>query len=73
MRPRLQRIAKLEARHEASEEVNLRLMRRITSDMDEPLKSFLNGVWRDVWIEAYLTFVTRDQKAGKPCRSRLIS
>jgi uncharacterized membrane protein YgcG len=48
-------IAQLEARHEAAEEVKLRLMRRITSDMDEPLKNFLNGVWHDVWIERYLT------------------
>lgn len=47
-------ISRLEARHDAAEEVNLRLMRRITSDMDEPLKNFLNGVWREVWIEAYL-------------------
>jgi hypothetical protein len=50
----IEEIARSEARRDAEEEVDLRLSRRITPDLDATLASFLGGIWREVWIRRYM-------------------
>jgi hypothetical protein len=48
-------IALEELKHEAEVEVDFRLERRITPELDAPLVEFLRGVWRSAWITYYMT------------------
>jgi hypothetical protein len=50
----IEEIARSEARRDAEDEVDLRLQRRITPEIETTLAAFLGGVWREVWIRRFM-------------------